>query len=154
MSQKHATEDLVTERDDPERSTVTEYDSKITMLRAERHDEITIDRVVTVVDSAHEIPDSLRVQQRNSTYFGPKLKLTNGVSDYMLTAPGPDSDLLLWSTKTDNDGFRDGWQKLAEVTTSFADQQPQYDLCPYCGDPLKTLEHERRAGVGQCSGDD
>lgn len=154
MSQKHAGNDLVTDRDDPEGSTATEYDSKITMLRAERHDEITIEGVVTVVDSTQKIPDSLRVQQRNSTYFGPKLKLTNGLSDYMLTAPGPDSELLLWTAETDDDGFRNGWQKLAEVTTSFSGQQPQYDLCPYCGSPLKTLEHERKAAVGQCSDDD
>jgi hypothetical protein len=48
------------------------------------------------------------------------------------------------------DGYRSGWNKLAEIEASFSEEIPQYDICPYCGEPMKTLEHERMAGFDDC----
>jgi hypothetical protein len=80
--------------------------------------------------------------------------LTAGDESYLLTAPGPDTQLLLWNGNYLDDGERYGWEKLAEVTAQFADDQPQYDLCPECGQPMQTIEHERKAAVGRCPGPD
>jgi len=140
------------ERDDPGDEPVTEYDSKMVMLRGERHDRITIENTVQSLTSGADVPEELSIIQRNNTYYGPKLKLSTGGQDYLLTAPGPDAHLLLWESVTDRNGFRKSWRKIAEVTAQIADDVPQYDLCPYCGEPLKSLDHERKAAVGQCDG--
>lgn len=129
---------------------VTTYDSKMVALRAERHDEI---KVVTI-ENDHQpgihIPASFIVAQRTDTYYGPKLLLDSGTRNYLLTVPGPGSQMLLWIGDTGPDSFREGWSKLAEVSVEFGDELPQYDICHYCGEPLKTLEHERMAGIGEC----
>lgn len=135
----------------PAEESSTDYDSKMVMLRAERDDEVMISSVTELISQKQEIPELLRVAQRVNTYFGPKLKLTSNSGCYLLTAPGPDKQLLLWFADTDPDGFRKQWKRLAEVQVRFSDEQPSYDLCPYCGKPLKTLEHEREAAIGQCS---
>lgn len=131
---------------------VTEYPSKMVMLRGERHDNVTISEVVDRINHHHhQLPQELTVIQRTDTYYGPELKLNStSNSNYLLTAPGPDSHLLLWEANTGNQGKVQKWTKVAEVKADFANEQPQYDICPYCGDPLKTLEHERQSAVGQC----
>lgn len=134
----------------PTAESSTEYASKQVMLRAERHDRIEIDSVVTRLLERHAVPASVTVVRRSDPYFGPKLLLDDQTSNYLLTAPGPDTQLLLWCGDYAEDGLRRGWQKLAEVTASLADTQPQYDLCPMCNEPLKTLEHEREAAFGMC----
>jgi hypothetical protein len=120
------------------------------MLRAERHDRIRIENVVTRISPGQTIPDELTVVKRTTAYFGPKLVVESAGSNYLLTAPGPSSQLVLWHTNEGPDGLRGEWEKLAEVTAKFEDDQPQYDLCPVCGEPLKTLEHEREAAFGSC----
>lgn len=129
---------------------VTAYDSKMVALRAERHDEILVNEVEHEFRPSSQFPDRFTVAQRTETYFGPKLLLDSETDNFLLTAPGPDSQLLLWKGEQSVDGFRRGWLKLAEVRVEFGESLPQYDLCPYCGEPLKTLEHERLAGFGEC----
>jgi hypothetical protein len=130
----------------------TEYESKMVILRAERGDNIQIVDVVTRLSHNNDIPSEATVVKRTTPYFGPKLALTTDKESYLLTAPGPDTQLLLWSGNYLDDGERYGWEKLAEVTAQFADDQPQYDLCPECGQPMQTIEHERKAAVGRCPG--
>lgn len=129
---------------------LTEYDSKIVMLRAERHDVVEIQEVATELVPNVNVPEQFKVERRTSTYFGPKLLLEAAGRNYLLTAPGPETQLLLWTAETGPDGFRKKWSKTAEVTAKFADERPQYDLCPVCGEPMQTLEHEREAAFGTC----
>lgn len=146
--------DPATARREPHEEPTTTYDSKIVMLRAERHDRIRIENVVTSISPGQAIPDELTVVKRTTAYFGPKLVAESAGSNYLLTAPGPSSQLVLWHTNEGPDGLRGEWEKLAEVTAKFEDDQPQYDLCPICGEPLKTLEHEREAAFGSCPNSD
>lgn len=148
------TAQLSVDREHPETESVTTYDSKMVMLRAERHDQVDILSVETKLHSGRTVPESLTVVRRTDPYFGPKLLLDGASENYLLTAPGPDTQLLLWCGEFADDGLRRGWQKLAEVTARFDDEQPQYDLCPMCGEPLKTLEHEREAAFGMCPNTD
>lgn len=143
-------QDQLLHRESAEDGPITDPESKTVMLRAERHDEIDIS-VVERIGAHGEIPESAKVVKRTNPYFGPKLVLHHGTTNYMLTAPGPDTQLLLWAPRTNANGLRYGWKKLAEVIASFAAQQPQYDLCPVCGDPVRSLEHERQAGIGGCN---
>ena len=143
-----------TDKGEPHEEPVTTYDSKTVMLRAERHDRIRIDNVITIISPGQPIPDELTVVKRTTAYFGPKLVLESAESNYLLTAPGPGSQLILWQTNEGPDGLRSAWEKLAEVTAKFEHDQPQYDLCPICGEPLKTLEHEREAAFGSCPNTD
>lgn len=131
---------------------VTEYSSKMVMLRAERKDNIQILEVHTRFRQEEDVPSEVTVIQRSTPYFGPKLVLSANDRSYLLTAPGPDTQLLLWVGNYLEDGERYGWKKLAEVTAQFADDQPQYDLCPECGQPMQTIEHQRMASVGRCPG--
>lgn len=140
------------ERDSESGPPVTEYDSKMVMLRAERHDKIQIVDVVTRLQQREDIPSEATVVKRTTPYFGPKLTLSANEQNYLLTAPGPDTQLLLWTGNYLDNGDRYGWEKLAEVTAQFADDQPQYDLCPECGQPMQTIEHQRKASVGRCPG--
>jgi len=133
---------------------VTEYKSKMVMLRAERNDRIQIVDVVTRLSHGADIPSEATVQKRTTPYFGPKLVLDAAEESYLLTAPGPDTQLLLWVAHHPEKGERYGWSKLAEVTARFVDDQPQYDLCPECGQPMQTIEHQRKAAVGRCPGPD
>jgi hypothetical protein len=133
---------------------VTEYSSKMVMLRAERHDIVQILDVHSRFRQSVDIPSEATVKKRSTPYYGPKIVLSGEDRSYLLTAPGPDSHLILWKGKYLDDGERYGWEKLAEVSAQFADDQPQYDLCPECGNPLQTLEHERKAAVGRCPGPD
>jgi hypothetical protein len=107
------------------------------MLRAERGDTIEISG------------DKYEVFQRTDPYFGPKLKLRGPNGDAMLTCPAPDTQLMLWEAVVDADGFRMGWERVGETTAELVDTK-QYDICEKCGEPLKTVEHRRRAIIGAC----
>lgn len=131
---------------DPE----TTFDCKKVALRAERHDELHVSEIKERYQPDGSIPDSFIVAERTQTYYGPKLVLEAGSENYLVTVPGPESQLLLWRSDPGANGFQKGWTKLAEVSIEFGDELPQYDLCPHCGEPLKTLEHERMAGFGGC----
>ncbi len=128
----------------------TEYESKMVMLRAERGDRIQITDVRTRLAPNRPIPSTVSVTKRTTPYFGPKLRLTANEQAYLLTAPGPDTQLLLWERPQGSSQNR--WTKLAEVTAHLDDDQPQYDLCPVCGEPMQTIEHQRKAAVGKCPG--
>ncbi|MEE6210567.1 hypothetical protein U3A55_10415 [Salarchaeum sp. III] len=141
-------------KDDPRGEPVTDYESKKVMLRAERKDRISIANVITRLQDGYDIPSKTIVAQRSTPYFGPKLLLYADGENYLLTAPGPDTQLLLWRANLNDAGERVGWKKLAEVKATFADDTPQYDLCPECGQPMQTIEHERKAAVGRCPGAD
>lgn len=133
---------------------VTDRESKMVMLRAERGDGITIDEVVHRFVNDNQVPGYLETQRRISTYYGTELLLEpdreNARSKFLLTAPGPDTYLYLWASETDADGFREGWRVAAEVKASFSDKLPQYSICSQCGEPIKSLEHEKLAATDNC----
>lgn len=120
----------------------TDTTSKRVMLRAERGDTIFIQGF-----------GRFEVTRRQPTYFGPKLLVTPadaaGTYTAQLTAPGPDRDLRLWFPDRDEPGWRHGFVRGPEVTAAI-DDVGQYDICPRCGDPIKTAEHERLAAFGIC----
>jgi hypothetical protein len=131
--------------------TVTDYDAKMTMIKAERRDEILLE---PVDDVEMEIPSTVTVARRTETYFGPKLLLydESAEQNWLLTAPGPESQLHLWPPQHADDGLRRGWMDPIEVTAD-VDATTQYPICSRCGEPLKTLQHEREAAFGLCTGD-
>lgn len=130
---------------------ITTSSSKRVMLRAERHDEIEISLVVS---GTPQIPKKLTVMQRTETYYGPQLTCIPADSDdntnYMLTCPGPQSQLILWKyiTGTENK-WRTGVVPISEVQARI-DEVKQYNLCEHCGKPLKDLWHERLSALGLC----
>lgn len=134
---------------------ITDNESKKVMLRAERHDHIVFTEVVQRFSNDLHIPQQTTVIRRTSPYYGPSLLLHEEHErrdyNFQLTAPGPDTYLYLWGAETDDENFRTTWFKLAEVKAEFDEQQPKYDICSDCGEPIKTLEHEREAAFGQCS---
>jgi hypothetical protein len=128
----------------------TSRPSKLVMIRGERHDEIIFTQVIDQIDGSRSIPDSAAIVKRSNPYFGPKILLHCDGENYLLTAPGPESELLLWYPEFDEKGNRCGWGKLAEIKARLSDNLPSYDFCPECGDPLRTLKHEQQAEVGCC----
>lgn len=133
---------------------ITDRDSMMVMLRGERGDPIRIDCIVNRHKTGFTIPGKFSILRRVTTYYGPELLLdrsgeTNS-SKYLLTAPGPDKFLHLWVSETDEDGYRIGWNLIAEVKSSFEEGLPQYSICSKCGEPIKSLEHERMAALEQC----
>lgn len=137
---------------------VTDYDSETVMLRAERSDELYVREWVTRFDDSSFVPERFTVLERANRFYGPELILyaerENRDYNYLLTAPGPDTFLYLWAAKTDSRNHREAWFKAAEVKMAFADTQPSYDLCPECGEPMQTIDHERIAALGRCPGPD
>ena len=135
---------------------VTDRNSKMVMLRAERGDTINKREVVSKFQEGRIVPNRLKVQRRVSTFYGAELLLepTNDGhrEKYLITAPGPDSFLYIWSSETDEDGFREGWKLSAEIKVSFSDGIPQYSICSLCGEPIKSLEHARLAATDNCPG--
>lgn len=112
----------------------TSADSKRVLARAEHEDRIRVETLGECI-----------VVQRSQTYFGPKLRIEPDGEDeqYLLTAPGPKSELSLWE-KDHGD-----WEVQAEVSAELVDVE-QYDICQYCGEPLKTADHRRRRAIGAC----
>lgn len=130
----------------------TDYDSKTVMLRAERRDRIEVVDVVEHHADDLPVPDVVWVVQRQHTYFGPLLLVAppDGRPRHRVTAPGPDRHLLFWSKQT-VDGSEQ-WARVAEVRVAFAGEQPDYNICPGCGQPIRTAEHERLARLDTCTG--
>lgn len=131
---------------------ITDSNSKQVMIAGERRDKIKIIDVVEIFDEEEILPDSLTVVRKLSTYYGPELMLygeKNGDQNYLLTAPGPDSYLLLWKANTDSREIRRSYSVIAEVKAKLSENST-YELCPDCGQPFKTIEHERAAAIGQC----
>lgn len=124
------------------------------MLASERRDVIEISGVERRFEEDIDIPDALSVVERRAKYYGPELLVhakLNGVDhNYLLTAPGPDSYLILWAAETDEENFRENWRVLAEVRATLAVDQPSYEICPDCGKPMKSIEHEQKAALGMC----
>lgn len=135
---------------------VTDRESKMVMLRAERGDRLSINATVQQFKPDISIQEKFEVQRRISTYYGTELLLeplgSGQRSKFLLTAPGPDTFLYLWVSETDSDGFREGWSVAAELKVSFSEGVPQYALCEECGNPIKSLEHERLAAMDNCPG--
>jgi hypothetical protein len=133
---------------------VTDRKSKQVMLRAERGDKIRVQELIAQSKGELEIPEKFEVQQRVSTYYGRELLIEPTASEehckFMLTAPGPDTFLYLWSSETDSEGFREGWSTIAELKADFTEGIPQYSICQNCGNPIKSLEHEKLALVDNC----
>ena len=134
---------------------ITDRQSKNVMLRAERGDIITINQIVNRFRKENPIPEAFEVQRRVSTYYGTELLIephaSKSRSKFLLTAPGPDTFLYLWGAETDSDGFRERWSVTAELKASFSEEMPKYSICQKCGDPIKSLEHERLAAMDNCS---
>lgn len=132
----------------------TDYESKKVMIAAERRDHIIITDTIQQLADDVEIPAEVSVVQRTDPYYGPKL-LAHATVDgedvnYLLTAPGPDSQLLLWAGEMNDKGMRKGWYKAAEVTATLAPEQPPYPLCDQCNEPIRTIGHERMSVLGMC----
>jgi len=137
---------------------ITDRDSKMVMLRAERGDRIDVVQTVGRFQQDLTIPDELEIQRRVSTYHGTELLMepaSPGVNEkYLLTAPGPDSYLFIWSSETDSEGYREKWSVLGEIKAQFSDDLPRYPICEDCGEAIKSLEHERLAAADSCPGAD
>lgn len=126
----------------------TDYASRNVMLSAERRDTIEIESIEQRFTQVN-IPEDLEVVERTTTYFGPELLLQSNDSNFLLTAPGPDCQLLLWSEVVNERGYRQEWGRLAEVRASIAETL-QYEICDQCGYPIRTEEHERLSAIGRC----
>lgn len=121
----------------------TNPETKRVLVRAERNDELKITAVVSNLEDIN-VPNSVKVVQRIMTYYGPKLRVEADDEQYLVTAPGPNTQALLWRQKDS------AWHKAAEVRLDFTGSLPEYDICPDCGEPLSTIAHERRAAIGAC----
>lgn len=110
----------------------TSFDSKQVMMRAEHRDEINVETLGVC-----------EVIQRTETYYGPKLRIEVSESgeQYILHAPGPNSELQLSAP---------GREPLRTVSADLVGTK-QYDICPACGEPLKTIEHRRQSHIGACA---
>lgn len=131
---------------------ITDSRSKQVMIAGERRDNIEIVEIVETFEEEKILPGSLTIVRKTSTYYGPELMLhaeQNGDQNYLLTAPGPDSYLLLWKANTDGRDIRRSYSIIAEVKAKLMEDST-YELCPDCGQPFKTIEHERAAAIGQC----
>jgi len=126
----------------------TDHGSRKTMLRAERRDVIKLSEVERRFDSK-EIPTRYTVVQRTETYFGPELLLAANDRNFLLTAPGPDTHLLLWSEHVNAREYRTNWSRTAEVRVSIHEPS-QYEICNQCGHPIRSDEHERLSMLDRC----
>lgn len=119
---------------------VTDRRCKTVMLRAERKDTVEV-----------EGSGQFTVVQRTETYFGPKLLLWDEKSEgnYLLTSPGPASQLMFWEPiyTDDEEKYRNGWRQDGEVRAFIADTG-EYSHCSICRNTIRTLQHERLAAFG------
>lgn len=131
---------------------ITDYASKNVMIAAERRDTIAINEVVAKFSNEEPIPSKLSVIRRSGTYYGPKLMLhadMDGDQNFLLTAPGPDAFLYLWKAHTDEYDRRRSYSAIAEVKAKLLEES-NYKICPDCGEPFKSVQHERFAAMGEC----
>lgn len=126
----------------------TDYESRKVILRAERQDTVEITNVKQQY-SEIEIPGFFIVVERTDTYYGPELLLAANGQNFLLTAPGPDTQLLLWIEKVNEELYREKWAQLAEVQVQIS-ETPQYELCDQCGSPIRSREHARLSAIGRC----
>ena len=131
---------------------ITDYGSKTVMLRAERKDSLRITEIVDRDPGVNFVPSEFSVAQRTNAYFGPKLVLDHAGDLFQLTAPGPDSYLLLWKLEPRTEKRNQRWRKIAEVKADFAEDTPEYEICAECGEPIQTAEHDRLSLIGRCPG--
>ena len=131
---------------------VTENRSKSVMIKAGLNDRLRVENVINHFKTETDVPRELTVIRRSNTYFGPKLELESADESYLITAPGPNTQLLLWEGVTSDGQFISSWDQLAEVEVDFMGDLPQYDICMDCGEPIKSVEHERLAAFGTCPG--
>lgn len=132
----------------------TENASRSVMIKASRGDQLSIEKVVDHLKPECGIPKELQVVRRSETYYGPKLEIEAESGTYLITAPGPNTQLLLWRGQTNENGYLVRWERLAEVQAEFSENVPQYDVCTDCGEPIKSAEHEKMAAFGPCPGFD
>lgn len=130
---------------------VTDYNSKTVMLRAERHDPLKITNIVNAAVPESSIPVTFTVAQRTATYYGPELLLNAGDEMFQLTAPGPDTHLLLWRFEPPAEGKKQRLNQIAEIKADFKGGPPSYNICADCGEPIQTAKHERLSLIGRCS---
>lgn len=116
----------------------TTPENRQTVLRAERRDTVVINGWFETT-----------VVKRTETYYGPELRLAAERRNYLLYAPGFDRQLLLWEAETNERGYIEGWRKIGGVDARI-DTVEQYDICPQCGSPIRSAEHERLAAIGRC----
>jgi hypothetical protein len=126
----------------------TNYESRKVILRSEHGDTISLGQIEQQFIE-REIPSEFTVVKRTETYFGPELMLEANRRNYLLTAPGPDTQLLLWGENVDDRAYREGWYRLAEVSAEI-DETPQYDICDQCGHPIRSQQHQRLSTLGRC----
>lgn len=132
----------------------TSHESKTVVLAAERGDRVKIGEVIKAFHEDQFIPEELTVLKRNSTYYGPKLRV-HAESDgddhnFLLNAPGPATELMLWAGETRKSNGIESWYRLAEVRARLAEDQPSFEICPQCKNPVRSVEHERLASLGMC----
>jgi len=133
------------------RHPTTDQGSKAVMLRGELQDVLEILSVESKISENHTVPEFITIRQRTNTYYGPKLlTVAESAGEYLITAPGPDSFLLLWGEESHEQGGRTGWVKVAEVRGQLVEDQGGYHLCQQCNEPLKTAKHQRLASMGKC----
>lgn len=152
MSKQKSQSDPLTRRKMDDSAPTTENISKSLMIKATRGDEISITDVVEHIEPQFEIPEQLEMVRRTDTYYGPKLEAKSDDASYLITAPGPNVQLLLWKAVTDDEGYLIKWDQIGEIKADFTDEIPQYDICQKCGEPIKNVEHERLAAFDSCSG--
>lgn len=131
---------------------ITNHKSKNVMIAAERRDTIHISEFIDRFNSNEELPREFSVIRRLSTFYGPELMLytdLDGGQNYLLTAPGPDAYLILWKAQLDERNIRKSYSAVAEVKAEL-DKESAYEICPDCGEPFATIEHERAAAIGEC----
>lgn len=132
----------------------TSHDSKTVVLAAERGDNIEINRVIETFHN-EVVPDSVTVMKRDSTYYGPKLLVHAEIGgedlNFLLNAPGPASELMLWAAETISGKGISSWYRLAEVQARLAEEQSSFEICPQCKNPVRSVEHERMATLGMCN---
>lgn len=132
-------------------SPITDLKSKRVMLRGERGDYILISSIEQSFMDEADRTGEMEVVRRESTYYGPELELrTKQRERFLLTAPGPGSYLHLWAPLSDSKGRITSWEVSAEVRAKFSSEMPQYSICNRCGEPIRSLEHERMAILGKC----
>lgn len=121
----------------------TSHSTKRVFMRAEQGDEVVI---LTNRDIEYdELPEHAEVIRRDITYYGPKLRVEANGRQYILTAPGPTAEAMLWRQTQSAD-----WKPAQEVKLDFGDSLPKYDICQHCNEPLDTMAHRRRSIIGAC----